>query len=183
MTEKPIVERLYRWRVRSGTLFVLAVIVLARPTVPSLAAGGAIAIIGLALRAWASGHLNKEKSLAVSGPYRHTRNPLYLGNLIIGIGVAAAAFSLIVAALLAFYFAVFYPLIIAKEKKRMRKLFNEKYDVYGKKAPLFFPGFRRSAKTGTRFDKRLYAANREYRAAAATLVLWLVLGLRMILIP
>lgn len=182
MTDHPIVEVLYRWRVRTGTILILAVGILARPTASSLAAGGAAAVAGLALRAWSSGHLNKEKILAVSGPYRHTRNPLYLGNLVIGAGVATAAYSWAALALLAAYFGVFYPLIIAKERERMRRLFKEKYDVYAKNVPLFFPGLRRSARNGTRFDRRLYTVNREYRAAAAAIIVWLVLAVKMILL-
>lgn len=182
MTDHPIVEALYRWRVRTGTVLILAVGVLARPTALSLAAGAAVALAGLALRAWASGHLNKEKILAVSGPYRHTRNPLYLGNLIIGAGVAVTSNSWPVLALLTAYFGVFYPLIIAKERKRMHRLFMEKYDDFADNVPLFFPGLRRASRNGIRFDRRLYAINREYRAAAATLIVWLVLAAKMLLL-
>ena len=82
-----------RWRVPLGFACAAVFIVLARPTRLSLAAGGGVALVGLALRAWASGHIRKNDRLAVSGPYAHTRNPLYLGSFILGLGFTVAAAS------------------------------------------------------------------------------------------
>ncbi len=121
-------EALNRVRVRSGSFLAIAVLVLARPTSESLVHGALAAAAGLLIRAWASGHLRKEKALAVSGPYRYSRNPLYLGNFVIGAGLVLTARSWWVLALFAAYFGIFYPLIITRERDRMRRLFPEEYE-------------------------------------------------------
>src|SRR5947209_15369662 len=75
-----------RWRVPLGFACAGLFLLLAKPMPLTLAAGGAVALAGLALRAWASGHIRKNARLAVSGPYAYTRNPLYLGSLVLGLG-------------------------------------------------------------------------------------------------
>ena len=77
-----------RIRVPLGFLLAPLMLITAHPTHASMAMGSAVAALGLALRAWASGHLRKNDELTVSGPYAHTRNPLYLGTLVLGIGVS-----------------------------------------------------------------------------------------------
>ena len=77
---------IYRWRVRSAVAVLILVLALARPTPASVVLGVAVSLMGLSIRAWAAGHIRKEKELAVTGPYRYTRNPLYLGSFILGLG-------------------------------------------------------------------------------------------------
>src|SRR5207253_870079 len=84
-----------RWRVPLGFACAALFLVLARPRPLTLIIGGAVALPGLALRTWASGHLRKNDALAVSGPYAYTRNPLYLGSFLIGLGFTIAAGRLI----------------------------------------------------------------------------------------
>ena len=82
-----------RIRVPLGFAFAVLYFWLARPSWPSLAFGAVLIIPGLAIRALASGHVRKNEALAMSGPYAYSRNPLYLGSLLIGIGFALAARS------------------------------------------------------------------------------------------
>jgi hypothetical protein len=79
-----------RWRVPLGFLLGVAYLVFCRPTVKLLIAGGAVAAAGVAIRAFAAGHLAKNQKLAMSGPYACTRNPLYLGSSLMGAGFALA---------------------------------------------------------------------------------------------
>src|SRR5882672_9355171 len=83
-----------RIRVPLGFLFAVLYFWLARPSWQSLMAGAILVVPGLLIRALASGHVRKNESLATSGPYAYTRNPLYLGSLLIGVGFALAARSL-----------------------------------------------------------------------------------------
>ena len=175
-------EKVYRWRVRAGTLSTLLILLLARPTWPSLAWGGAVAVLGLLVRAWAAGHLKKEKELAISGPYRYTRNPLYLGNFLIGPGVGLAAHSGWVAGLRVIYFFLFYPTIIKRERDRLARLFPQSYPGYRALVPLFFPRLaKRSAAENGAFRWDLYKQNKEYRAEAGTAALWLLFAAKILI--
>lgn len=182
MFERPFFKAIYRWRVRAALIAFLACLALAKPTWKSIILGTALSLVGLLVRAWASGHLKKEKELAVSGPYRFSRNPLYLGNLILGLSLAVGANSLIVFIIFAVYFLAFYPVIILAERERMKKLFPDKYKEYIKHVPLFFP-WRKPLAAGddVRFDWSLYIRNREYRALLGGAVYWLILSARIIL--
>jgi hypothetical protein len=183
MPERKLRESLYRWRVRAGTPALIGIIVLARPSRESLIAGIGVGLFGLGLRAWAAGHLRKEKVLAVSGPYRFTRNPLYLGTFLIAGGMAAAAWSWPAAALTAAYFAVFYPVIVWVERARMRALFPEAYGSYERAVPLFLPvPGRTGEETGARFDAALFRKNKEVRAILGTVAFWGLLVLKMLVV-
>jgi protein-S-isoprenylcysteine O-methyltransferase Ste14 len=176
MPETRLLKAIYRWRVRAGTIGVLAVLIFARPAWKPMLAGLIVSLGGLAVRAWAAGHLRKEKELAISGPYRYSRNPLYFGNMIIGIGFAVGSWSWIVAAILAAYFLVFYPVVIMEERVRMRALFPEAYGSYERTVPLFFPAPGKNGKTEkTAFSARLYRKNKETRAALGTVIFWVLL--------
>jgi protein-S-isoprenylcysteine O-methyltransferase Ste14 len=182
MGKTTLQEILNRFRVRAGLFLALAVILLARPTWRSILSGILICALGLAIRTWASGHLRKEKELAVSGPYRYSRNPLYLGNFLLGIGVTVGARSWWVLGLCVSYFAVFYPLIIRRERERMKNLFPRQYEDYGKKVPLFFPSLRKHLPANGRFSWSLYRLNKEYRALLGTILVWLVLAAKLLLL-
>ena len=84
------VKFLQRIRVFSGFVIAIVFLVFSRPTPVTLAVGLSVALIGVLLRAWACGHLRKSSELDVSGPYAHTRNPLYLGTFIIALGFGVA---------------------------------------------------------------------------------------------
>ncbi len=181
MSDLKLRESLYRWRVRAGTPALMGVFIFARPSLKSLAAGMALSLLGLGLRAWAAGHLRKERELAVSGPYRFTRNPLYLGTLIIAAGAAVAAWSWWAVALLGAYFVVFYPVIVWEERDRMRALFPEAYGPYEKAVPLFIPVPGRTGKgNGGRFDGRLFLKNKELRAVLGTAAFWALMALKLL---
>jgi protein-S-isoprenylcysteine O-methyltransferase Ste14 len=169
-----------RWRVRVGYLLAIVVILLARPTPESILIGGGVGLIGLWVRALAAGHLHKQEVLTVSGPYAHTRNPLYLGSAILTMGAAVAMHSYIAAALLLAYFAVFYSVVMRKEEGELLFHHGAAFEEYAKAVPLFFPRLT-AAKLGLGVERSFsfaqYKKNREYRAAIGFLLL---LGLLVI---
>ena len=173
---------LYRWRVRTGLIGVILVIILAKPDLSSLIIGLAVSLPGLMLRTWAAGHLKKDKELTISGPYRYSRNPLYLGNLIIGLGIFIASRSLWVLGIFIMYFLLFYPLIIQVEAEKMKSLFPQEYPEYAKKTPVFFP-YRKpfSPPKKNRFSGLLFRENKEWKALIGTVLLWLILSGKIIL--
>lgn len=149
-----------------GFLSAAAFIFFASPVVWSLIAGGAVAVVGLLIRAWASGHIRKNAALAVSGPYAHTRNPLYLGSFLLGLGFTIAAANVWLVLLFAAWFLGIYIPVMKIEAQDVNKLFPEDYASYSENVPLFFP--RLTAWRGgdeKRFDFNLYLKYREYRAA------------------
>src|ERR1043165_9800137 len=128
-----------RWRVPLGFVCAALFLFFARPTVWTLIVGGVIALPGLALRAWASGHLRKNEALAVSGPYAYTRNPLYLGSLLIGIGVTVAAGQwFLVIIFLVMILGIYLP-VMRVESDTLAALFGKKYERYSKEVPLLLP--------------------------------------------
>jgi protein-S-isoprenylcysteine O-methyltransferase Ste14 len=136
-----------------------------------LIAGALLALVGLAIRAWASGHLRKNQELCVDGPYAYTRNPLYLGTFVMGSGVAVATGALwFIILFIAFYLLIYLP-VMSAEADYMRELFPADYQVYSRQVPLFFPRLTAYRPPGAQgrlsqgFDMSLFLRHREYRAA------------------
>jgi protein-S-isoprenylcysteine O-methyltransferase Ste14 len=165
-----------RLRVPFGYLLGILVVGLAHPTQASLAAGGAIAAAGEAIRLWASGHIDKTRALATGGPYAHTRNPLYFGSFVMAIGVAVAAASPWAALAVAVYFAAFYPLVMREEAGFLRTRFPEEYAAWAAAVPLFLPRLAPAGPRATRFEWSRVRRNREWQTALAlplmAAVLW-----------
>lgn len=170
-----------RWRVPLGFGCAALFFLLARPRPLTLLVGGAVALSGLALRAWATGYIRKNDALATSGPYAFTRNPLYLGSFLIGLGFTIAAGRWILALVFAVFFLGIYVPVMRVESAMLAKLFGESYERYKDQVPLFVPGFSRYRDvehSGARFDIALYRRYREYRAALGLVVAWALLALR-----
>lgn len=160
---KPYADLVARLRVPSGFLLVAAFAWFSRPAVASLMIGVPIALLGLALRGWAAGCLAKNQQLATAGPYGYTRNPLYLGTLLVAAGLAVAARSVGLAILFALVFLFVYLPVIQNEEQHLRKLFPE-YSAYAAMVPTLWPRFRRVRGAGA-FRWSLYCRNQEYQAA------------------
>ena len=90
---------------------------------------------GLLLRGLASGHVQKDKQLTTSGPYAYTRNPLYLGSLMLAAGFAIAARSWWIVGILILMFALIYVPVIAGEERFLRQTFPEYADYASLSAP------------------------------------------------
>jgi protein-S-isoprenylcysteine O-methyltransferase Ste14 len=175
-----------RWRVRLGYPLALVFWVLAAPTLRSIFVGALIAAFGLFIRAAAAGHLRKDRQLATSGPYAHTRNPLYLGSAFLAAGFVVAGRSWWAGLLVAAYFAIFYYAVMRNEEEDLRTRFGSTFTHYAARVPLFFPywvGSRFEAGTGgnreEKFSWEQYRRNREYQALFGALAGLAALGLRM----
>jgi protein-S-isoprenylcysteine O-methyltransferase Ste14 len=156
-----------RIRVPLGFLFALFYFWVARPTWRSMALGAIVVAPGLLIRALASGHVRKNESLATSGPYAYTRNPLYLGSLLMGVGFAVAARSWAVGvALLVMFFVIYLP-VIRDEEAFLRRMFPE-FEEYTRRVPRMFPRLTPLSDTqsevGAGFSLDLYLKHREYNA-------------------
>jgi len=170
-----------RWRVRVGYLVAAIYWLLATPTSESILIGAIIAALGLVIRGLASGHLRKDETLATTGPYGVTRNPLYFGSAFLAAGFLTAGRSWIAATLVIAYFAVFYYAVMRSEEKDVRERFGAAFDEYARRVPLFFPRFpgERSEHPGSRFSWSQYRRNREYQALLGTIAALAAVWLRM----
>ena len=167
-----------RYRVAAGYVAGVLVLVLAEPTGRTLAAGFFLALLGEALRVWASGHIEKTQRLATGGPYAHTRNPLYLGTFLMAIGVAIAAATWWAGLAIAAYLTAFYPSVIREEERFLRRKFGDEYAGWARQVPLVFPRVVPAGPRGSRFSWDRVRANREWRTALALPAVLLVLWLR-----
>ena len=173
-----------RIRVPLGFVFAVLYFWLARPTWRFLAIGAALIVPGLLIRALASGHVRKNEALATSGPYAYTRNPLYLGSLLIGVGFAVAARSWWVGiALVLMFFAIYRP-VIRDEEAFLREKFAE-FDEYARKVPRMLPRLTpaRSGDQAGGFSARLYMQHREYNALLGAVGMLAALVLKLLWLP
>jgi protein-S-isoprenylcysteine O-methyltransferase Ste14 len=145
----------------------------------TLAIGGAIALPGLALRAWATGHLRKNDALATTGPYAYTRNPLYLGSFLLGIGFTVASGRFILGIVFAALFLGIYVPVMRVESATLAELFGKSYQQYLEAVPIFLPRLSPyCAGAQKKFDAALYKRYREYRAAIGLMIAWALLALK-----
>ena len=167
-----------RIRVPLSFVFAMVYIWLARPSRESLLLGAAICVPGLALRALASGHVQKNTCLTITGPYAFTRNPLYLGSLVLAAGFAVAARSWWVAvAIVALFTAVYLPVVLAAERF-LRERFPE-FAEYERRVPRFVPRWTPAEGRHGRFSRQLYWKHREYNAVLGAVAMMGALALKM----
>jgi protein-S-isoprenylcysteine O-methyltransferase Ste14 len=156
-----------RIRVPLGFAFAVLYFWLARPTLRSIALGAILIVPGLLIRALASGHVRKNEALATSGPYAYTRNPLYLGSLLIGIGFSIAARSWWIAIVLVAMFVAIYLPVIRDEESFLRAKFPD-FDAYAQRVPRLIPRIAshpsESDTSAGGFSPDLYWKHREYNA-------------------
>jgi protein-S-isoprenylcysteine O-methyltransferase Ste14 len=161
--------------VRFGYVVGIAAFWFARPQIRWLLSGVAIAVCGLVVRGYAAGHLRKHQQLAVSGPYAFTRNPLYLGSVLLAAGFSVASHSWISTLLLAAYLSVFYPAVIRREQGELKLLYGAAFIEYAAQVPAFWPRLSPGTVSVERFSWPLYRQNREYEAAIGLLVAMAIL--------
>lgn len=187
-----MIPSLRRLRLRGAWLLVLPFFYLARPTPALLATGGGVAVLGLALRAWAAGVIQKEEALSTSGPYAFTRNPLYLGSLLLAAGVVIAGGQWVFAPLVAVFFVAVYGATVRKEVRILEERFGSAYVEYARSVPAFLPRltpYRPASAsnpdgvgpTGSGFAIARYRSNREFEALLGALGGFVVLGLKWFL--
>ncbi len=152
-----------RVRVPLGFAFAAFYLWRARPTWLSLIVGVAVAALGLGIRAVASGHVDKNAELAMTGPYAYVRNPLYLGSIVMAVGFAIAARDFAVAVLIVVLFALIYVPVIRSEETFLRGRFPE-YAAYADGVPRLLPRTLRIGGMTQGFSRALYLKHREYNA-------------------
>jgi protein-S-isoprenylcysteine O-methyltransferase Ste14 len=173
-----------RIRVPLGFLFAVLYFWLARPSWRSMMLGSILILPGLLIRALASGHVRKNESLATSGPYAYTRNPLYLGSLLIGLGFCVAARSWWVGlALVVMLLAIYVP-VIRGEEAFLRGKFPE-FAEYARRVPRMLPRLMAHSSgdgsASSEFSSELYWKHREYNALLGAVAMMVGLAVKKVL--
>jgi len=196
-------------RLRSAWAIVPLYLWLAEPTVVLILIGAVFAILGGLVRAWAAGTIRKNRVLTTAGPYAFTRNPLYFGSFLIGVGLVIASgrpwFVLLLVG-----FVLIYDRVMRKEERRLERLFGDEYRRYAREVPRFLPrripsadeirgatstvahlGDQQTAvaieepplprHASNRFLLRRYIAHREYQAMLGIAVMFLALAVKLAL--
>jgi protein-S-isoprenylcysteine O-methyltransferase Ste14 len=167
-----------RIRVPVGFLFAALYVWLARPSWSSILCGSLIIVPALLLRTAASGHVKKNQEVTTSGPYAYTRNPLYLGSviLVIGFGVASRNMWLAVA-LVAVFIALYLPVVL-DEESFLRSHFPE-FDAYTQRVPRIVPRLTSAGMNSEGFSGTLYRKHREYNATLGSVGMMVLLILKL----
>ncbi len=126
-------------RLRSVWAMVPLYLYFARPTIPLMMAGLVVALVGVLIRGWAAGSIRKNRVLTTHGPYAFTRNPLYFGSFLIGIGFGIASGQPLILALFLIFFLVIYGRTMGKEEVRLSGLFGDEFTRYASAVPRFLP--------------------------------------------
>ena len=163
MTFRQVAQRI---RVPAGFVLLPLLLIASRPTLGWLIPGSSLALVGLGIRAWASGYLRKNRELTTAGPYAYTRNPLYLGTFFLGTGVALSTGALwFVGVFVTFYLLIYVP-VMSAEAATLGDLFPSEYENYRRDVPLFLPRVTPYRERLPRqFERSAYLKHREYRAA------------------
>lgn len=169
-------------RIAAAWLLAVPFLVFSRPTPALLLIGGAVAAVGLAIRGWAAGTVEKDRDLTTSGPYGHTRNPMYLGSFFIGVGLALTGGDWIWPVAFLVVFAAVYVPTMARERRDLSERFGASYVEYAEAVPGFVPRVRQvgdgRASVGS-FEWSRYRRHREWEALLGVAAVMAVMAAKL----
>lgn len=125
-----------------AVVLILIYTLTAEPTPLLVAIGAPLAVLGMAVRLYASGFIVKNAELATYGPYALVRHPLYTGNIlvVIGLGIANGSWWALPVAALFFWF--YYPTAIEYEDRKLHGLFGARWEQWAASVPALIPSLR-----------------------------------------
>lgn len=175
---------LRKLRLKGAWLLIIPFIWFATPSMQTLAAGAVLAVVGLLVRTMSAGFIHKDDTLTTTGPYAHTRNPLYLGSFLLGLGVTVAGGNLWFIGLFLVFFGSVYTATIRKEARLLAERYGEAYAEYAEHVPLFLPRPTPYAAAGVNsqpeFSLERWRGNREYEALLGAVAGFGALAARMV---
>jgi len=168
-----------RLRVPVGTLLGVIFLVLMHPSLRSLWIGGIVTLAGALIRVWAAGHIDKGRTLARCGPYALTRNPLYLGSLLMALGILLAGQGYWLLIPFGLFFVGFYYPVMKAEEQELLQGHGEAFVAYSRTVPLFFPAFRHAVENSSNFLWSRVLKNREHRTLMGLVLAEAILVLKL----
>jgi protein-S-isoprenylcysteine O-methyltransferase Ste14 len=131
-----------RYRQFIGIVYIILVSAVGDPKPVFWMAGSASVLLGVAVRMWASGHIKKDRVLATDGPYAYVRHPLYVGNILLGIGFSLASGLWWSLPLYVLILIIFYPPAIRREDDKLHRLFEKDWEIWRSKTRALIPRFK-----------------------------------------
>jgi protein-S-isoprenylcysteine O-methyltransferase Ste14 len=190
---------LFRWRSYPPLVSLAAVLVAtsldpvpyggAAATSIWIAAGLMLGLLGLAIRGWAIGFAPQGTSgrgtlamradtLNTTGLYSAVRHPLYLGNLLLWVGVATISGRPSMVFLTLVLFWLVYERIMIAEERFLFGRFGPAFAEWAERTPAFVPSFRRWVPSSYDFHLR-FLLGRDYHALFGFIVSsWAVVVVR-----
>jgi protein-S-isoprenylcysteine O-methyltransferase Ste14 len=163
-------------------VLALAVLLMSRPTPVSVSWGFPLILVGELIRTWAAGCINKEyEELTTWGPYAITRNPLYIGNFLLGLGFVIMGNVAFMILLFAVLFFMIYRATIFDEEQTLLSVFGDSFRRYQAEVPRFFPKLHIPDKPLERFDWKKVMKHREYKAWIGIVIILGFLWLKLII--
>jgi len=147
-------QALFRYRSYTPLPVLLVMLIFAHPTVATLIVGFLIALVGEGIRLWGVSIAGSETRttgivggtyLITTGPFAHVRNPLYLGNLLLYLGIGAMSNALfpwlLILSMIAFGFQYYW--IVTLEEEYLGKTFGAAFAEYTREVPRFVPRLKK----------------------------------------
>jgi protein-S-isoprenylcysteine O-methyltransferase Ste14 len=187
-------KKIFKYRSYTPLPFILLMVIFQKATITSMLIGFAIALFGEFWRLWGVSHAGSETRttdgvggtfLVVSGPYAHVRNPLYIGNMLMYLGIGIMSMALFpylhIAALLFFFWQYF--VIIKEEESFLKGKYGKSFENYLASVPKLIPSFRKYKNPGLsqpefRLKKGFKSERRTFQAFG---IIILIIILRYIL--
>jgi len=129
-----------------------------------LPVGGVVFLSGLVIRIWAQMHLHYrlkvKKILTTTGPYSLVRNPIYIANTLILLGICILSGLVWFVPIMLIYCAVVYAFVVRCEEAHLLKKYNDdkQYREYLENVPRWMPHLRFTAKSKVFEAKRFLFA-------------------------
>lgn len=136
---KSVFYRLRKLRLWLGWPFAIILVIYAKSSTQGFWIAIPPILLGEALRTWSHGYLRKIRTLATDGPYAYVRNPLYLGNFLIGVGFCAVIWHVLIFGIFVVGFFLVYWITIKGEEERLAFRFGKDYTDYAGAVPRFIP--------------------------------------------
>ncbi len=142
--------KIFSYRSYTPIPFLIVMLIFQKATLESMIIGFVISLIGESFRLWGVSVAGSETRttggvggsfLVVTGAFAYVRNPLYLGNifLYLGIGIMSMALFPYLQIIALIFFYIQYKFIIDEEEKYLEKTFGKQYDDYRNKVPRLIP--------------------------------------------
>jgi len=148
--ENDLRRLVFKYRSYTPIPFLVAMVIFAQPTLASMIFGFATVALGEAIRFWGVSIAGSETRttgnvggtyLITNGPFAYVRNPLYVGNMLlyIGVGIMSMAWFPWLVSIAAIWFYVQYSLIVSKEEEYLAERFGSDYKHYTRYVRRFLP--------------------------------------------